>query len=152
MLMAKSPNSFVDLPFALSQHGLLCFGGLELTKNECATGCEAFAGRKTLLIDNAGADMWRIFSKSVEYADGNRDPMNRWTQLVLDEIAQDLQCDVFYPFDAPYWPFQKLASKAAGIQFSPLRISIHPEYGYGMRSEECLCLTTGMNMWVKSTH
>ena len=127
--MAKSPNSFVDLPISLSQHGLVCFGGLELTKNECATGCEVFIGRKALLIGNAGADMWHIFSKSVEYADGNPDPMNRWTKLVLDEIAQDLQCHVFYPFDVPYWPFQKLAREAAGIQSSPLGISIHPKYG-----------------------
>lgn len=127
--MAKSLSNFADLPNGLSEYGLVSFGGLELTKDECAAGCEGFAGGKALLIGNAGAGMWRIFSQSNEYADGSRDPMNRWTKGVLDEMAQSLRCRVFYPFDEPYWPFQKLARKAAGIQPSPLGILIHPEYG-----------------------
>ena len=127
--MAKSPSSFDNLLEDISGHGLVCFGGLQLTENECAAGCEGLAGSNALLIGNAGAEMWQIFAQSSEFYDGKQDPMNRWTKKVLDEVAQSLGIRVVYPFDEPYWPFQKLARKAAGIQNSPLGVLIHPKFG-----------------------
>lgn len=127
--MAKSPGDFADLIARLEVSGLVCFGGLEITKHECALGSEVLIGQKGLLIGNAGSSMWRVFSKSDEYADGALDPMNRWTKRVLDGIAQSLGARVIYPFDEPYWPFQRIAQKASQSRSSPLGILIHPEYG-----------------------
>ncbi len=127
--MAKYPGNISSLSNVLAEHGLMLFGGLELSANECAQGQEALIGRKALLIGNAGSDMWVQFSKSNEYADDKPDPMNRWTRRVLDDVARQFGGRVVYPFDKPYWPFQRLAQKAAGVQSSPLGILIHPEYG-----------------------
>ena len=127
--MAKSPDDLRHLARELSPHGLLCFGGLLLTKDECAVGSQAMVGRNALLVGNVGADMWHVFRRSPEFSDGMRDPMNRWTKRVLDAVSLKLGCSVVYPFDDPYWPFQRLARKAVGIQNSPLGVLIHPEYG-----------------------
>ena len=127
--MAKSPDNFADFIARLEVSGLVCFGGLEITATECAQGSEALIGLKGLLIGNVGKDMWHVFSKSNEFADGKLDPMNRWTKRILDEIASELGARVVYPFDEPYWPFQRLAQKAAVSRSSPLGILIHPHYG-----------------------
>lgn len=127
--MAKSPDNTFVLYDALKQYGFVCFGGLAISADECAFGSEGLIGKRGLLIGNAGQDMWHVFSKSPEYADGEKDPMNRWTKRVLDEIASLLGASVVYPFDEPYWPFQRLAQKAANAQPSPLGILIHSEFG-----------------------
>lgn len=127
--MAKSPNDLTQLIERLDDYGLVCFGGLEITANECAEGSEMLIGQKGLLIGNAGSSMWRVFSKSDEYSDGEPNPMNLWTKRILDDIAQSLGAMVVYPFDEPYWPFQRIAQKASASRSSPLGILIHPEYG-----------------------
>jgi len=127
--MAKSPTNFADFNLRLKHFGLICFGGLELSENECAKGYEGFVGQKALLIGNAGPDMWRELSLSAEYGDGAPNPMNRWTKRVLDVISDDYEARAVYPFDEPYWPFQRLAQKAIGVKASPLGILMHPEYG-----------------------
>ncbi len=127
--MAKSPDDFADLIERLEVSGLVCFGGLKITANECAQGSEALIGQKGLLIGNAGSAMWRVFSQSAEYADGAPDPMNRWTKRVLDVLADETGARVVYPFDEPYWPFQRIAQKASQSRSSPLGILIHPKYG-----------------------
>lgn len=129
MQMAKSPDKFVDFITMLDRSGLVCFGGLELAANECAKGSEALIGKRALLIGNAGHDMWRVFLNSPEFNDGYCNPMNRWTKRVLDEMAGSLGVRVVYPFDEPYWPFQRLAQKAAGVKPSPLGVLIHSEFG-----------------------
>lgn len=129
MPMANSPSDLADVSNWLSDYGLMCFGGLDLSANECAQGHDAFIGKKALLIGNAGTAMWQHFSKSPEYADGQKDPMNRWTKRLLDELARSIGARVVYPFDEPYWPFQRLAQKVACSKASPLGLLIHPQYG-----------------------
>jgi len=127
--MARSPDSIALLKAELSDFGLVCFGGLVLTENECLRVETRHLGKSALLVGNAGADMWQYFSHSGEYADGMPDPMNRWTRRILGKLADRMSCDVFYPFDEPYWPFQRIARKATGISPSPLGILIHPDFG-----------------------
>lgn len=129
MPMAKSPGKTFVLSDVLQQYGLICFGGLEISSDLCASDCEEMIGKKGLLIGNAGKDMWKIFSQSSEFCDHAPDPMNRWTKRVLDDIAKVLGVRVVYPFDQPYWPFQKFAQSAAGVQSSPLGILIHAKFG-----------------------
>lgn len=129
MPMAKSPDKFADFISRLEVSGLVCFGGLEITIDVCANDQESLIGKRGLLVGNAGSDMWSIFSESSEFNDGHRDPMNRWTKRVLDELASDIGARVVYPFDQPYWPFQRLAQSAAGVKPSPLGILIHSKFG-----------------------
>lgn len=127
--MAKSPDKALVLSDALQKHGLICFGGLEISSDLCATDSDKMIGKKGLIIGNAGKTMWQVFSKSSEFRDHAPDPMNRWTKRVLDDIAGELGVQVVYPFDEPYWPFQRLAQKAANVQSSPLGILIHSKFG-----------------------
>lgn len=129
MPMAKSPDNHFGLSEVLKTHGLICFGGLKISTELCASGSETMVGKHGLLIGNAGPDMWQVFSKSYEFADQLANPMNRWTKRVLDDIGGLLGARVVYPFDEPYWPFQKLAQNAAGVRSSPLGILIHSEFG-----------------------
>lgn len=127
--MAKSPGKTFVLSDLLKQYGLICFGGLEISSDLCASDCVEMIGKKGLLIGNAGKDMWKIFSQSSEFCDHAPDPMNRWTKRILDGVADELGGRAVYPFDEPYWPFQRIAQKAAGVKPSPLGILIHPEFG-----------------------
>lgn len=129
MLMAKFPVDISWIYQRLADAGLLSFGALVLTQDLCAKGVINLSGKPALLIGNAGTSMWGKFSQSPEYCDGESDPMNRWTRRMLDEISCTVSCQVYYPFDEPYWPFQRLAQAAAGVRPSPLGILIHPEYG-----------------------
>lgn len=129
MPMARSPVDFANLVSRLDSSGLVCFGGFELSQKECVEEGEALLGRKAILIGNAGPQMWEAFSDSKEYKDNKPDPMNRWTKRVLDLIADEYQAHVIYPFEKPFWPFQKMAEAALGVRPSPLGILIHPEYG-----------------------
>jgi len=155
--MAKSPDEFSDLNARLEVSGLVCFGGLEITKYECAQGSEDLIGRKGLLVGNVGKDMWRVFSKSNEFCDGEINPMNRWTKRILDKIASELEARVVYPFDEPYWPFQRLAQKTAGSRPSPLGILIHQHYGlwHAFRGllvfDEIHQLSSQINQLIKSS-
>jgi len=82
-----------------------------------------------LLIGDQGGSHWDAFSKSGYLNDGQLDPMNRWTQSILDPIADALDARVLYPFGERVWPFQQWAQAATGMAQSPLGLLIHPEFG-----------------------
>jgi hypothetical protein len=92
-----------------------------------------FAMRKALLIGNHAVDgkhtFWEIFSQSPEYGDGMAEPMNRWTERVVGDIARQRGAVALYPFGQTLWPFQRYAQQATGMKASPLGILIHPEFG-----------------------
>ncbi len=91
-------------------------------------------GQAGLLIGNHGSAMWRSFSGAPEYADGKENPMNRWTQRVVGQVAGKLPMRdridaISFPFGVPVYPFQQWAKMATGNRPSPLGILIDPEYG-----------------------
>ncbi|MGI9350625.1 MAG: ferredoxin [Rhizobiaceae bacterium] len=127
--MVKSRNSFDDFCRSFELQGLTILGALELQPVHCPVGHDDQVGCNALLVGNHGPDMWNIFSASPEYADSQPDPMNRWTRRVITNLTADLECEAFYPFDKPYWPFQRIAQTAMEIRPSPLGILVHPQYG-----------------------
>lgn len=129
MLMASSPDKSLDLQARLKTSGFVCFGSVIIEASLCPKGFEGDTGKSGLLLGNAGQDMWDIFIQSPEYKDGMKDPLNRWTRRKLVALADELEARVVFPFDKPYWPFQKLAQVAAGTLPSKLGILIHPKYG-----------------------
>ncbi|MEM8749593.1 MAG: hypothetical protein AAGF28_04785 [Pseudomonadota bacterium] len=90
---------------------------------------EAATKRAGLLIGNCGGSIWPTFQRSDECLDGKPDPLNRWTQRVIDPMAKMLGAQARYPFGDRVWPFQRWARAAMGVQSSPLGLLIHPEYG-----------------------
>ena len=110
-------------------HGLRVFSTFILAENEIPENAVFEAGRRALLVGNAGPEMWKHFSTSREYKDGLPDSMDRWTRRVVDNVAMMLGAATAYPFDKPYWPFQRIAMRTTGVGQSPLGMLIHPEFG-----------------------
>ena len=127
--MVKSRNSLERFCRSFEGQGLSVLGALELQSMHCPDGHQENAGCHALVVGNHGRGMWKAFSASAEFSDGNPDPMNRWTKRVLAELSGDVGCEIYHPSDQPYWPFQRIAQSAMGIKSSPLGILIHPEYG-----------------------
>ncbi|MEM9333021.1 MAG: hypothetical protein AAGA53_16990 [Pseudomonadota bacterium] len=127
--MVKSQGDIDAFYSGLRLSGLEIVGGLVLQEQHCAIGKEANCGKSALVVGNLGAAMWSVFAKSPEFADGMIDPMNRWTKRVVTGTATDLNCDLYFPFDRPFWPFQRIAQTAMGIKPSPLGLLMHPQYG-----------------------
>ena len=113
-----------ELSAILSPSGLMPLGWFELE------------GKPALLIGNIGSSMWPSFSNSSQLADGEPDPLNRWTVEIMSTLVQSFGpgsvSEVRYPFGEPNWPFQNYAQEALGISHSPIGLLIHPEYGLWM--------------------
>jgi hypothetical protein len=86
---------------------------------------------KTLvLVGFIGSENWPAFASSVEAADGQPDPLDRWSRRVIGALAAALNAQPLFPFDGPpYLPFQRWAQQAEPVHSSPLGILIHPDWG-----------------------
>ncbi len=117
-----SANNADDLKTRVSERlaasGLVSFGWLNVEDV-----------RSALLIGNVGSSLWPAFSSSSEFADGEPDPMNRWTVSQLQPLVDEMGAEARYPFGDVVWPFQHYAKVATGIEQSPIGLLIHPEFG-----------------------
>ncbi len=83
-----------------------------------------------LLIGNAGSSIWSTFYNSPEYADGNADPLDRWSRRLGEMIASEFAGEAIFPFTGPpFLPFLSWAKYADQAVNSPLGLSLHPDYG-----------------------
>nr|WP_319483113.1 hypothetical protein [uncultured Cohaesibacter sp.] len=79
-----------------------------------------------LVVGSVGPRMWQEFQK--ERADCP-DPLDEWTERRLKVIAGQFGAHPVFPFDRPYYPFQRWDKRTGTCFKSPLRIKIHPVYG-----------------------
>lgn len=83
-----------------------------------------------VLLGTVGGSGFDRFLAAPEAADGEADPLDRWSVRVIDALAGDLGALALYPFDGPpWWPFQRWAARAEPVAPSPLGLLIHPEHG-----------------------
>ncbi len=83
-----------------------------------------------VLLGNVGADLWAQFSHASEFADGRPDPLNRWSERVIGDLAGDVGGEALYPFGGPpHLPFVAWAKRAEPVSESPLGMLIHPDHG-----------------------
>lgn len=69
---------------------------------------------------------WATFTDSSEYQDGQSDPMDRWSQRVIDEIAKTAGGVAYYPFGgAPFLPFYTWALRTGRAWASPIGFLVH---------------------------
>lgn len=127
--MAQSLTNMSALESSLEALGMVCFGGFTLEPNHCPEGREDFVGRSAILVGNAGSAMWDVFSRSEFAQDGHPNPMDRWTQDSVTSLSAEFGLDPLFPFEKPFWPFQRFAVAATGMKSSPLGLLIHPVYG-----------------------
>lgn len=116
----------------LSEYGLSVRGLVRFTPEDVAP--RLVDGRRAaavLAIGVTGGAMWPHFERwRMAQADrGGVDPLDRWSKIVIDALADAVGAQACYPSDAPYHPFQAWAMRAEGLKPSPLGILIHPRYG-----------------------
>ncbi len=83
-----------------------------------------------ILVGNAGSAMWQYFRRSPEYADGRPDPLDRWSQRLAGQLAEEFGGEALYPFGGPpFHPFLSWARRGDPSVASPLGLSLDPRYG-----------------------
>lgn len=144
-MTVRSPDS--NLAWQLSERGLHVFGGFEILDEDCPSARQDMSGKVGVLIGNAGGNgLWSAFSGSVEYGDGQPNQLDRWTARVCSELASSFCCSVLFPFEKPWWPFQKFAQRAVGARQSPLGLIIHPKFGIWHAFRAVLVFSTAEEM------
>lgn len=84
----------------------------------------------TLLIGHGSQYFWPIFSLSEEYLDGDSNAMDRWSRRIGAQLAKQLDCQVFFPFDGPpYEPFLAMAQANGDSASTPLGMHFHIHHG-----------------------
>ncbi len=82
-----------------------------------------------VLVGTAGPDGFDAFRASAEWCDAP-DPLDRFTERVLEGLARALGAVALYPHRGPPWlPFQRWAARAEAVAPSPIGILMHPEHG-----------------------
>lgn len=105
------------------EHGLDDFGAFHPELDD-------FSGAKTLVLLGPLPSFWGIFKNSPEYLDGQKDPIDRWSERVISQIADQLDGQTFFPFGgAPYAPFLKWAMDSGRAWSSPVGMLVHERVG-----------------------
>jgi ferredoxin len=129
----SGPSGILErLDALLAAEGLMRRGVVRFTAGEAAPQCaDGRPAAAVVLIGVAGGDMWPRFSAWRQTADdgGLANPLDRWSEVVLDPIAAELGAIALYSSRAPYQPFQSWAMRAEGLKASPLGLLIHPVFG-----------------------
>jgi hypothetical protein len=109
---------------ALAAHGLISRGWFVLMDGE------AQGYRSALLVGQAGASIWpHVQGWLGDQPEEVDHPIDQWTRVTLDIVAAGFGARAAFPFERPYWPFQRWAQRAERLKPSPLGILMHPEYG-----------------------
>ncbi|MCP4432148.1 MAG: hypothetical protein GY806_14315 [Gammaproteobacteria bacterium] len=118
-----------DMESELAPYGLKLRGVVSLSDDEIRE--YGFTGQTAVaLVGNIGSSYWPEFAQSREYADGEADPLDRWSLRVANEVVLNLNATPIFPFHGPpYLPFQQWAKRAEAQQQSPIGLMIHPQFG-----------------------
>lgn len=110
--------------------GLVLRGGFDPVESDRVPGFQDQQAASLLLFGNAGSSIWEDFSASAEYADGEPDPLNRWSERVGNLLAAEWGGMALFPFGGPpYQPFLDWAKKSESLRSSALGLLLHPEFG-----------------------
>ena len=119
--------TFDTLINAANARGLLCMGALHPRPGEIATGTDVGG---TLVLIGAGADFWPVFRAAPEASDGLPDPIDRWSERVVGEFAQEFGAVAHFPFGGPpYSPFIDWAKRSGRAFSSPTGMLVHDSVG-----------------------
>ncbi len=124
-------NELIQYKTEAEQFGLVLRGGFEIDTEDSVPPLEGDRKARTLLLfGNAGSSLWPRFSVSAEYEDGEANPLNRWSQRIGCNLAEQWGGIALFPFGGPpYQPFLRWAKKAESLESSVLGILMHPSYG-----------------------
>jgi len=83
-----------------------------------------------VILSPAESDFWPHLKRQPEYADGQPDPIDRWSVRVIGEIAEALGGEAILPHHGPpYAPFYSWALASGRFWASPVMLLVHAEAG-----------------------
>lgn len=111
--------------------GLILRGWFRVRENDRVPMPESGRSAAVLLLfGQTGSAAWHCFTGSAEYADGEANPMDRWSYRIGRAMAEGLGGSALFPFEGPPWhPFGQWAQRVENTAPSPLGILMHSEYG-----------------------
>lgn len=84
----------------------------------------------TLVLVGTGPRFWGVFTTSPERLDGKANPVDRWSQRVVGNLAHQFQAQAIYPFGGPpYEPFITWALQSGRAWQSPVGMLVHDTVG-----------------------
>ncbi|MGR3661256.1 MAG: ferredoxin [Paracoccaceae bacterium] len=110
---------------ALALH-LEVFGAFHPAADDGAPcGCQTL-----LLLGPKEPGFWHHFKQTQEFLDDQPDPMDRWSNRVVRNLANDLDGSALFPFDGrPYAPFILWATRSGRAWASPVTLLVHDSAG-----------------------
>jgi epoxyqueuosine reductase len=112
--------TFPEIETAAVRHGLFAMGGFH----------PEVSPDKTMILLGADTGFWPVFRTSAEFADGQKDPVDRWSKRIISDLAQRFAATDFYPSDGPpYAPFIAWARATGRFYQSPTGMLVHDRAG-----------------------
>lgn len=120
---APSPNIYQRVDSAAAEVGLIVMGALHPGR---ANAKQLDSG--TLILLGAGPTFWPVLKSAPEWQ--GPDPVDRWSYRVVNQMAQDLGAQAYFPFGGPpYVPFIDWALKSGRTFSSPVGALVHDTVG-----------------------
>lgn len=93
-------------------------------------------------------EAWAVFQGSPEFTDGQPDPLDRWSQRILPDLAVLLGAeDIVYPFGGPpYAPFIQWAFDSGETFSSPVGMLVHRRAGFWVSFRGALALNVAPSL------
>jgi hypothetical protein len=103
---------------------------------------------KTLvLVGPRSPGFWPAFEASREWQDSLPDPMDRWSQRVLDRVAGDKNGVALFPFGGPpFLPFHSWAFRTGRVHSSPVQLLVHDTEGLMVSFRGALALPQHLDL------
>ncbi len=93
-------------------------------------GVGAVDGDTVALLAPDEPRFWLVVNDSPEFADGQPDPIDRWSKRVIGSIAAEVGGTAIFPSDGPpYPPFYSWATASGRAWPSPVALLVHAEAG-----------------------
>lgn len=116
----------MTLQQALAAHHLEILGGFH---PDASDGLPPETGT-LLLLGPAEPGFWAHLTAQPEWLGGQPDPIDRWSERVLVNVASAFSATPIFPFGGPpYHPFYRWALRTGRVWESPVRLLVHVNQG-----------------------
>ena len=83
-----------------------------------------------VLLGPAEPGFWAHVTAQPEFADGQEDPLDRWSTRVIGALAANFGGQALFPFGGPPWhPFIRWATRTGRAHPAPVPLLVHDEAG-----------------------
>lgn len=128
---------------ACRRRGLDIFGGFHPGPEDGAPeGCGTL-----ILLGPAEPGFWPRVLKSAEFRDGAPDPLDRWSERVVGDLARETGAQALYPFGGPpYRPFIDWSLRSGRAWRSPVTLLVHDTAGLMVSYRGALALPSRLDL------